>query len=89
MDKRNDSNEEVHIRAILVDESAGEQQIKEDRQEINSNYYLDRRVKFGMRSECDQGQCANQKDIWIMGSGYGEFELARDTGDLQSSTSTE
>ncbi|KAA6368568.1 MAG: hypothetical protein EZS28_035905, partial [Streblomastix strix] len=43
----------------------------------------------GWGSECDQGQCANQKDLRIIGSGQGEFELARDSGETRSRTSAE
>ncbi|KAA6398568.1 MAG: hypothetical protein EZS28_005906 [Streblomastix strix] len=43
----------------------------------------------GWGSKCDQGQCANQKDLRIIGSGQGEFELARDSCETQSRTSAE
>ncbi|KAA6395020.1 MAG: hypothetical protein EZS28_009453 [Streblomastix strix] len=89
LDKRNDSNEEVFDRAVLVDEQVREQQTKDDRQEIKSDNNSDGRVNFGMESERDQKQHKDQEDIRIMGSGYGEFKLARDISDIQSSISAE
>ncbi|KAA6356516.1 MAG: hypothetical protein EZS28_047957, partial [Streblomastix strix] len=89
LDKRNVSNEEVSDRAILVDEPAGEQQTKDDRQEIEPDNNIDGRVNFRIRSECDQEQYQNQKNLRAVGSGYGEFQLARDINDIRSSISVE
>ncbi|KAA6355231.1 MAG: hypothetical protein EZS28_049242, partial [Streblomastix strix] len=80
--KGNDSNEEVFDRAVLEDESAGEQQTKNDRQMIELNNNSDISVNFRMRSECEQEQHANQKDVRTIGSGSGKFQLARDTCDI-------
>ncbi|KAA6329604.1 MAG: hypothetical protein EZS28_053588 [Streblomastix strix] len=88
LDKRDDSNEEMHKRIILV-ELAGEQRAKDNRQEIDAVNNSDERVNPGMASECDQIKCEIQKNIQIMGSQYGKFELARDTGDIQSSTNSQ
>ncbi|KAA6367868.1 MAG: hypothetical protein EZS28_036605 [Streblomastix strix] len=89
LDKQNDSNEEVLDRTILMDDTIGKPQTKDDRQEIELDNNIDGRVNFRIRSECDQEQHADQKDIRIMGSGYGEFELTRDTGDIQIDINTE
>ncbi|KAA6357214.1 MAG: hypothetical protein EZS28_047259, partial [Streblomastix strix] len=84
LDKRNDSNEKMFDRAILVDDSIGEQQTKDDRQELEQNINFDKRINFRMESECDQEQHTNPKDLPTIRSGNGEFEPARDTGDIQS-----
>ncbi|KAA6379633.1 MAG: hypothetical protein EZS28_024842 [Streblomastix strix] len=84
LDKQNASNEEVSDRAVLVDEPAGEQQTKDDRQEIEPDNNTDRRVNCRLGSECDKEQHQNQKNIRAVGSGYGELQLARDTNDIQS-----
>ncbi|KAA6394584.1 MAG: hypothetical protein EZS28_009888 [Streblomastix strix] len=76
-------------RAVLVDESAGEQQIKDDRQEIERDNNLDRCINSRMGSECDQEQQKDQEDIQIIGNEYGEFKLARGIGDIQSSTNAQ
>ncbi|KAA6371717.1 MAG: hypothetical protein EZS28_032756 [Streblomastix strix] len=88
LDKRNDCNEEVFDRAVLVDEPAGEQQIKSDRQQIKPDNNFDGCINRRMGSECNKEQHADQKDIRTKGSGYGELEFARDTGDIQSKTGT-
>ncbi|KAA6401172.1 MAG: hypothetical protein EZS28_003299 [Streblomastix strix] len=54
LDKRNDSNEEDSDRAVLLDESAGEQQIKDDRQEKKPDNNSDIRINFGIGCECDK-----------------------------------
>ncbi|KAA6338579.1 MAG: hypothetical protein EZS28_052687, partial [Streblomastix strix] len=89
LDMRNDSNEEVLDRVVLVDESGGEQQAKVDRQEIELGNNTNGRFNRRLGSECDQGQHADQKDIRIMGSGDGKFKLERDTGDTEISLSTQ
>ncbi|KAA6367680.1 MAG: hypothetical protein EZS28_036794 [Streblomastix strix] len=76
-------------KTVLVEELVGEQPAKDDRIEIKANNKVYRCINIRMRCKCDQRESANQKDIQIMGSQYGEFELARDTGDILSCTGTE
>ncbi|KAA6343099.1 MAG: hypothetical protein EZS28_052334, partial [Streblomastix strix] len=73
-------------RAVLVEEPGGEQQTEYERQEIEPDNNSDVGVNIRMQSKCGQEQYANQKNIRALGSGHGEFELVRDTGDMQSST---
>ncbi|KAA6369041.1 MAG: hypothetical protein EZS28_035432 [Streblomastix strix] len=89
MDKRNDSNQEMLDRVVLVEEPGGEQQTKDYRQEIEFDNNTDGRVNRRLESECDQEQHADQKDIRIMGSGDGEFKLERDTSNIESNLSTQ
>ncbi|KAA6365389.1 MAG: hypothetical protein EZS28_039085 [Streblomastix strix] len=86
LDEPNDSNKKVLDRVVLVEEPGGEQQAKDDRQEIELDNNTDGRVNCRMENEYDQEQHANQKDILIMGSGNGKFQLARDIGDIWSET---
>ncbi|KAA6370834.1 MAG: hypothetical protein EZS28_033637, partial [Streblomastix strix] len=83
LDKRNDSNEELFNRTILVGDIIGEQQTKDDRQETERNNNLNGCINNRMGSECDEEQHKDQKNIRIMGSEYGEFQPERDSGDLQ------
>ncbi|KAA6399187.1 MAG: hypothetical protein EZS28_005294 [Streblomastix strix] len=85
--KRNDSNEEVFDRTILVDDIIVEQQAKNDRQEKELSNNPGGRINRRMRSERDQEQHADQSDIRIIRSGNGEFQRERDTGDIGSSSS--
>ncbi|KAA6335834.1 MAG: hypothetical protein EZS28_052929, partial [Streblomastix strix] len=87
LDKRNVSNEEVLDRTILVDDTIGEQQTKDDRQEIERDNNINGCINFRMGSQCNQEQQKDQEDIRIMGNGYGEFESARDTCDTHINAS--
>ncbi|KAA6403414.1 MAG: hypothetical protein EZS28_001061 [Streblomastix strix] len=69
-----------------VDDSAEEQQTKNDRLMIKADNNIDGRVNFEIESMCDQRQFSNQKNIWRMGTRYREFGLVRDTGDIWSKT---
>ncbi|KAA6377773.1 MAG: hypothetical protein EZS28_026697 [Streblomastix strix] len=89
LDERNDSNQEMLDRVVLVEEPGGEQQTKNDRKETERDNNTDGRFNRRLGSECHQEQHADQKDIRIMGSGDGEFKLERDLGDKRSSASAQ
>ncbi|KAA6373723.1 MAG: hypothetical protein EZS28_030750 [Streblomastix strix] len=83
LDKRNDSNEEVFNRAILVGDIVRQQQTKDDRQETERDNNIDGCINNWMGGECNQEQHKDQENIRIMGSEYGELQPERDSGDLQ------
>ncbi|KAA6381327.1 MAG: hypothetical protein EZS28_023145 [Streblomastix strix] len=89
MDERNDINQEMLDGIVLVEKPGGEQQTKEDRQEIELDNNIDGRVNCRLGSECDQEQLADQKNIWIMGSGDGEFKHEGDTSNIESNLKTD
>ncbi|KAA6370005.1 MAG: putative reverse transcriptase [Streblomastix strix] len=89
LDKRNDSNQEVLDRVVLVEESGVEQQTKNDRQGIELDNNIDRRVNIRLWSECEQKQHTDQKDIRIVGSGDGEFKHQRDTSNIEGNLNTQ
>ncbi|KAA6391809.1 MAG: hypothetical protein EZS28_012667 [Streblomastix strix] len=86
MDKRNDSNEKVFNRTVLVGDIIGEQQTEDDRQETVRDNNLDRCIDNRMGSECDQEQHKDQEDIQKMGSEHGELQSERNTSNMQINT---
>ncbi|KAA6399768.1 MAG: hypothetical protein EZS28_004717, partial [Streblomastix strix] len=88
MDERNDSNQEMLDRVVLVEEPGGEQQTKDDRQEIELDNNINRRVNSRLGSECDQEQHAYQENIRTMGIGDGELKHEGDISNIESNLST-